>query len=363
MSLLLALCFKQLLMILTATSIPISCTHTLSYVGNSVTTFVLQTLGLEVSALNTVQFSNHTGYQQWTGYKTASDQIDELWQGLKNSEIMEEYTMLLTGYVPGADGVESVGKIALELKEVNKAKPGKLFWVLDPVMGDCGKLYVSEKVVPVYKSLVPHADLITPNQFETELLCGIKIDSLSTLDLALDTLHKTYKVPHIVITSVTFPGTSEATERMFCAGSTITSQGTARKFVISVPVIEGEFVGTGDMFSALTLARFREQAEIAGLTDTQSWISPDDVKPTQLPLARALEKVLGSMNLMLQRTDVARAKKLAAYKLASDTNPKLNTVRTMRASELQLVKGQKDLREPSSEFKAISLNLKTDSIA
>jgi len=36
--------------------------------------------------------------------------------------------MLLTGYIPGADGVESVGKLALELKELNEDKPGKLFW-------------------------------------------------------------------------------------------------------------------------------------------------------------------------------------------------------------------------------------------
>ena len=40
--------------------------------------------------------------------------------------------------------------------------------VLDPVMGDMGKLYVSPDVVPMYKSLLSHADLITPNQFETE---------------------------------------------------------------------------------------------------------------------------------------------------------------------------------------------------
>lgn len=35
-------------------------------------------------------------------------------------------------------------------------------------MGDNGSFYVSENVVPVYKSLLPHADLIVPNQFETE---------------------------------------------------------------------------------------------------------------------------------------------------------------------------------------------------
>lgn len=40
--------------------------------------------------------------------------------------------------------------------------------VLDPVMGDQGKLYVNEDVVPVYKNLLHDADLILPNQFEAE---------------------------------------------------------------------------------------------------------------------------------------------------------------------------------------------------
>lgn len=40
--------------------------------------------------------------------------------------------------------------------------------VLDPVMGDEGKIYVSEEVVPAYKNLLKDADLILPNQFEAE---------------------------------------------------------------------------------------------------------------------------------------------------------------------------------------------------
>lgn len=35
-------------------------------------------------------------------------------------------------------------------------------------MGDDGRLYVNENVVPVYKSLLKDADLILPNQFELE---------------------------------------------------------------------------------------------------------------------------------------------------------------------------------------------------
>lgn len=35
-------------------------------------------------------------------------------------------------------------------------------------MGDAGKLYVAPDVVPIYKSLLPQATIITPNWFEVE---------------------------------------------------------------------------------------------------------------------------------------------------------------------------------------------------
>jgi len=78
--------------------------------------------------------------------------------------------MMLSGYVPGAPALEAVGQIAQELKTRAKGSgnPGSFFWVLDPVMGDNGNLYVAQDVVPVYRSLIGHADLILPNQFEAE---------------------------------------------------------------------------------------------------------------------------------------------------------------------------------------------------
>ena len=35
-------------------------------------------------------------------------------------------------------------------------------------MGDDGRIYVNEDVIPAYKSLLRDADLILPNQFEAE---------------------------------------------------------------------------------------------------------------------------------------------------------------------------------------------------
>lgn len=131
----------------------------------------MQSLGCDVAALNTVQFSNHTGYRQFTGTRVSAAEITDLYRGLKQS-YLDDFDMMLSGYVPGAPALEAVGEIAKELKEKAQArgKPGSFFWVLDPVMGDNGSLYVAQDVVPVYKGLVQYADLILPNQFEAELV-------------------------------------------------------------------------------------------------------------------------------------------------------------------------------------------------
>jgi pyridoxine kinase len=91
----------------------------------------------------------------------------DLYQGLKQS-YLDDFDMMLSGYVPGAAALEAVGQIAQELKRKAKSKPGSFFWAMDPVMGDNGNLYVAPDVVPVYRSLVHHADLVLPNQFEAE---------------------------------------------------------------------------------------------------------------------------------------------------------------------------------------------------
>jgi pyridoxine kinase len=110
---------------------------------------------------------NHTGYRQWTGTRATAQEITDLYNGLKQS-YLDDFDMMLTGYIPGAEGVTAVGTIAKGLKEKFQNSPGKFFWVLDPVMGDNGKLYVAPEVVPAYKALLPYADLILPNQFEAE---------------------------------------------------------------------------------------------------------------------------------------------------------------------------------------------------
>ncbi|OAX81946.1 pyridoxal kinase [Emergomyces africanus] len=311
-------------------------------------TFVMQSLGCDVAAINTVHFSNHTGYRQVKGTKSTAQEISSLYAGLKQS-YLTDFDVLLSGYAPSAAAVEAVGEIALDLRRRSQPKPGSFFWVLDPVMGDQGRIYVNEDVVPAYKKIIPHADLILPNQFEAELLSGIKVTSLSSLADAITALHRTYSVPHIIVTSVQLPSISCSTaadsnstnpgsshpDTLTIIGSTARSDGIPRLFKVEVPRLDCFFSGTGDMFAALTVARLREAVNLEEpappqlrstsapstyplLRNTPSWQSPDFVPASKLPLAKATAKVLESMHCILEKTMEARSAELARYRSEDD---------------------------------------------
>ncbi|KAK4105323.1 Ribokinase-like protein [Parathielavia hyrcaniae] len=353
------------------------------YVGNKIAVFSLQSLGCDVAALNTVQFSNHTGYKQWTGSKVSAQEITDLYQGLKQS-YLDDFDMMLSGYVPGAPALEAVGQIGQELKRRAKSKPGSFFWVLDPVMGDNGSLYVASDVVPVYKSLVPHADLVLPNQFEAELLSEVKITDMPSIARAIQVMHERYAIPHIVITSVSLPHPDHPVSSLSVFGSTMTSDRKPRAFKIVFPAIDCYFCGTGDMFAALMAVRMREavynggggsqqqqqkaEKETPPLMERESWLSEDSIDALDLPLARAAEKVLASMHEVLTKTaermeetikksraeTAADADGVGAGTGAEAEEKKMGVLRS-KAAELRLVRHLDSLRFPQVEFRATRL--------
>ncbi|KAG5986620.1 hypothetical protein E4U54_005342 [Claviceps lovelessii] len=301
---------------------------------------------------------NHTGYGQWTGTKASAQEITDLYNGLRQS-YLHDFDMMLSGYIPGPEAVVAVGNIAKELKERNRASPGRFFWVLDPVMGDNGRIYVAEEVVPAYKGLVGYADLILPNQFEAELLSEVKILDMESLKSAIQALHDKYHTPHIIITSVKFspPGPGQSTRELSVVGSSMTSAGQARLFQITFPSIDCYFCGTGDMFGALVTARMRQAVgDVPGLMDQPSWLSDDSVPAVELPLARATEKVLASMHEVLVKTKdgmpgtVERTRSGMTEEERADGKGQ-QQIRS-KASELRLVENLESLRSPSVRFDA-----------
>jgi len=169
------------------------------YVGNKSAVFPLQTLGIEVDPINSVQFSNHTGYPIFTGHTLDGPQLKELVRGLTENGLID-HTHLLTGYMKSPSILRTVVETLRLLREKN---PNTTYFC-DPVMGDNGELYVPEELVPVYRDeVVPLATVLTPNQFEAETLTGVTITSDGDAVTAMDRLHA-QGVKIVVITSCVY---------------------------------------------------------------------------------------------------------------------------------------------------------------
>ena len=112
------------------------------------------------------------------------------------------------------------------------------------------------------------------------------------------------------------------------------------------------------MFAALTVVRLREAVTHADLNNTKSWVSDDDVEAEDLPLAKAAEKVLGSMHTVLSKTKEARDKELEGMAgplgvMEKEKDSEKRTwLRKTKAAEVKIVRCLGDLREPRLDWKA-----------
>lgn len=232
------------------------------YVGNKAATFPLQMLNWNVDVMNTVNFSNHTGYGYLEGKCSTKDDLLEIYKGLKNIDV--EYDALLTGYVNGHETLQAVGEICVDIKQRSKEKGKDVLWILDPVMGDEGELYVEENVIPVYRDLLntKMVDVITPNQYELELLIERKITCLKSLNEALHLFHQRYNVKHVILSTLfasQFEDLEGGPETLYCC---ISSTSLNTLVLFKIDKIDGYFTGVGDMFSALLLDRLSKSDNI-----------------------------------------------------------------------------------------------------
>ena len=102
------------------------------HVGNAAAIFPLQRLGAEVWAVNTVQFSNHTGYGPGPARSSPARQIGALVDGIAARGVLAACDAVLSGYM----GDAAIGEAILDaVARVRAANPAAL-WCCDPVIGD-----------------------------------------------------------------------------------------------------------------------------------------------------------------------------------------------------------------------------------
>jgi len=156
------------------------------YAGNSAATFPLQRLGHEVWPVNTVHFSNHTGYGSFRGQVFAPSDVAEVVRGVGERGAFAATDVVLSGYL----GSPGVAEVALDAAAAVKAANPSALYCCDPVMGDVGKgMFVSRDLPELIRSrMLPAADVLTPNAFELAYLAGSGGDAASAVPADVGTL-------------------------------------------------------------------------------------------------------------------------------------------------------------------------------
>src|SRR3954463_16206793 len=216
------------------------------HVGNSSAVFPLQRLGIEVWPVHTVQFSNHTGYGEWTGRVFDGQAIDEVVQGIAARGVLGRCDAVLSGYLGSADIGHAVsGAVA----RVRAANPGAVY-CCDPVIGDVGRgVFVRPGIEELMRDVaVPAADIVTPNHFELDLLSGRTTRALDEVKDAVAAVQALG--PQVVLTTslVTDDTPDDAIDLLASEGG--------RHFRVRTPKLGVSVNGAGDAIAALFLAHW-----------------------------------------------------------------------------------------------------------
>jgi len=153
------------------------------HVGNAAAVFPLQRLGAEVWAVNTVQFSNHTGYGAWRGQVFDAGLVRDCVLGIEERGALPRCDAVLSGYM----GDAAIGEAILDaVARVKAANPAAVY-CCDPVIGDVGRGVFVRPGIPEFlrDRVLPAADLATPNHFELEWLTGRSVRTLAEAKAAM----------------------------------------------------------------------------------------------------------------------------------------------------------------------------------
>jgi pyridoxine kinase len=270
------------------------------HVGNSAAVFPLQLLGHEVWPVNTVHFSNHTGYGAWRGPLLAPEDVRDVITGVDDRGALASVDAVLSGY----QGDPAVGQVILDAVARVKSLNPDAVYCCDPVMGDVGRgMFVREGIPEFMRdSVVPAADIITPNHFELDFLAGTTTRTMAEVLEAVDAVRQGGP-RDVLVTSVIVDDTPPDSLEVVAVSE---SRGT---WAVTTPLLPITPNGGGDLTAALYLGHL------------MTWGSP----------ATALERTTSSVFAVLEATAL------------------------LGRRELQLVEAQAMIAQPPSSFTAREL--------
>jgi pyridoxine kinase len=266
------------------------------HVGNAAAVFPLQRLGFEAWAVNTVQFSNHTGYGTWRGAVFDKSAVAEVLRGIEERGVLAQCAAVLSGYM----GDVGIGEVVLDAAAKLRAANPAALYCCDPVIGDFGRgVFVRPGIAEFFaERALPRADIVTPNHFELEHLTGRKVAGLAEARDAVAALRA--RGPRTVLVTSLERGADRIG---------VLAVGETGAFLVETPRLPLAVNGAGDAVAALFLGHF--------------------LKTGSLPAA--LERATAAIFAVLEATEAAGAREiqLVAAQAALVDPPRIFPVQTL----------------------------------
>ena len=218
------------------------------HVGNSAAVFPMQMHGIEVTAVPTTLLSNRPGYPTIRGRVLDAQLVADLLLGVEERGALPTCRMILSGYL----GSPEIAAVVADFVERAKARHPALLYCCDPVLGDRDRgLFVQADIPPLVRDrLCRLADIITPNHFEFEWLCGAKA---TTTDQAIAQAQALLaRGPSTIV--VTSAELADVPDGQIETLAVERSQTRSQAWRVRTPKLPISPSGTGDLFAALFVA-------------------------------------------------------------------------------------------------------------
>lgn len=132
-----------------------------SSVGATASAFCLRRLGVETLVIPTTVLGRHPGWGAPGGQPLSANHLRDMWDAIKAQNI--QIDAIMTGYLADDAHIDVAAEIIADVKKTNP----EAIILVDPVMGDNGRLYVPEsRAKALIAKLLPLANIITPNAWE-----------------------------------------------------------------------------------------------------------------------------------------------------------------------------------------------------
>lgn len=207
---------------------------------------VISSMGIACCPVPTSIFSNHTGYPAVFCKDLTADMTDYIRQW---EQLHFRFDGILCGYLASEKQIDIVAKF------IKTFKTQSTIAVIDPVMGDHGKLYsaYTPSMCKKMKELIQHADILTPNLTEACILTDTPYQETWETSELMTLIQKLASMgpEKIVITGI------EQQKNIL----NLCFEKKKQPVFISSPRIGTGRHGTGDIFSSIVAASAVKQTE------------------------------------------------------------------------------------------------------